>query len=80
MNEENTIPTEQKSGAVGGIIGAIIIIVILAAGAWYFIGNRVEKIEQQKAANKVLDVSTGASTEINDIQTDLDNLDMKVLD
>jgi uncharacterized protein HemX len=72
---ENT----EKSSGVGAIIGAIIIIVILAVGAWYFIGNRVEKIEVQKQANKTMDVSSGLSTEVVDIQTDLDNLDLNSL-
>jgi uncharacterized protein HemX len=73
---ENT----EKSSGMGAITGAIIIVVILAAGAWYFIGNRVEKIEIQKQATKVIDVSTGSSSEIADIQTDLDNLDLNSLD
>ena len=72
---ENT----EKSSGMGAITGAIIIVVILAAGAWYFIGNRVEKIEIQKQATKVIDVSTGSSSEIADIQTDLDNLDINTL-
>jgi uncharacterized protein HemX len=73
---ENT----EKSSGMGAVTGAIIIVVILAAGAWYFIGNRVEKIEIQKQATKVIDVSTGSSTEVADIQTDLDNLDLNSLD
>ena len=72
---ENT----EKSSGMGAITGAILIVVILAAGAWYFIGNRVEKIEIQKQATKVIDVSTGSSTEVADIQTDLDNLDLNFL-
>jgi uncharacterized protein HemX len=70
----------EKSSGMGAVTGAIIIIVILAAGAWYFIGNRVEKIEIQKQATKVIDVSTGSSSEIADIQTDLDNLDLNSLE
>lgn len=74
----NNIVPEHKSGS-GAIIGAIIIIIILIAGGWYFIGNKVEKIQTQKETAKVLDVSTGTSTEISDIQKDLDNLDLNVL-
>ncbi len=77
---KNMLPGEQKSGSMGGIIGAIIIIIILIAGGWYFISNRVEKVQEQKQASKVLDVSTGSSTEVADIQTDLNNLDMNSLD
>ncbi len=79
-NETNTIPTEPKSGGTGAIIGAIIIIVLLVAGGWYFIGNKVEKIQDQKESVKTLDVSTGDSTEVADIQADLDNLDLKALE
>lgn len=75
--------TGEKSGGVGGIMGAIIIIVILAAGAWYFIGNRVEKIETLKVENqKAVEeakVNPNTSSEIIDIQADLNNLDLKVL-
>lgn len=76
----NTVPQEPKSSGVGAITGVIVIIIILIAGGWYFIGNRVEKIQEQKEVNKVLDVSTGSSTEVEDIQTDLENLDLNVLD
>jgi uncharacterized protein HemX len=76
----NTIPTENKGG-VGGIAGAIIIVAIIIIGGWYFIGNRVEKIQDQKeATTSSLQITTGTSTEIQDIQTDLDNLNLKVLD
>lgn len=78
-NETNALPVEPQSNNHGGIIGAIIIIIVLIAGGWYFIGNRVEKISDQKDAEKVLDVTTGSSTEVEDIQTDLDNLDLEVL-
>jgi uncharacterized protein HemX len=67
---------ETKSGGKGAIIGAIIIIIILVAGGWYFIGNR---IQEQNQMGKVLDTSTGTSTEVEDIQTDLDNLDINAL-
>ena len=77
---KNTIPTENKSG-FGGVAGAIIIVAIIIIGGWYFIGNRVEKIQDQKeATTSSLEMVTGSSTEIEDIQTDLDNIDLKVLD
>lgn len=79
-NETNsTISTEPKGG-FGGVIGAIIIIVLIIAGGWYFIGNRVEKIQNQNQATTTIEVTTGDSTEVTDIQTDLDNLNLKVLD
>jgi hypothetical protein len=70
---------EQKKEGISGLMGAIIIIVIIVAGGWYFIGNRVEKIQDQKEAGKVLDVSTGTSTEVADIEADLNNLDLNSL-
>jgi uncharacterized protein HemX len=76
----NTIQTENKSG-FGGVAGAIIIVAIIIIGGWYFIGNRVEKIQDQKeVVTSSLEITTGTSTEIDDIQTDLDNLNLKVLD
>ncbi len=76
----NTIQTENKGG-FGGIAGAIIIVAIIIIGGWYFIGNRVEKVQDQKeATTSSLQITTGTSTEIDDIQTDLDNLNLKVLD
>ncbi len=82
MSEETTnIVTNESKDGFGGIIGAIIIIVIIVAGGWYFIGKRVEKIQDQKTATSTpIEVTTGLSTELTDIQTDLDNLDLKVLD
>lgn len=76
MENENTTSTEPKSG---GLVAVIIIIVLLIAGGWYFIGGKVGKIQEQKAttANEVV---TGTSTEVTDIQTDLDNIDLKILD
>ena len=65
------------AGISGGIIGAIIIIILLLAGGWYFIGNRVEKIQNQKEqAEEAIAISTGTSTEVADIQADLDGLDI----
>lgn len=72
--------TQEKSSGVGAIIGAIIIIVILIAGGWYFIGNRIEKIQNGEQATTTIEVLTGDSTEVDDIQADLDNLDLNVLD
>jgi uncharacterized protein HemX len=77
-NETNTtITSDKKTGGFGGMVGAIIIIIILIIGGWYFIGNR---IQEQNRIGKVLDVSTGTSTEVSDIQTDLNNLDLNSLD
>ncbi len=70
---------EQKTGGSGAIIGVIIIIILIVAGGWYFIGNRVEKIQEEKEVAKTLEVSTGTSTEVADIEADLKNLDLNSL-
>jgi Ca2+/Na+ antiporter len=77
----NITPSQPKSrvSGWGAIIGAIIIIIILIIGSWYFISQRIEKVEQQKLDNLVNEVNSGTSTEIEDIQTDLNNLDLNVL-
>jgi hypothetical protein len=62
---------EVKNSNHGAVIGAVIIIILLIAAGWYFIGNRVEKIQEAKT----IEVTTGDSTEVADLQTDLDNLD-----
>ncbi len=81
METPNPIILEPKSGGSGAIVGAIIIIILIIAGGWYFIGNRIEKIQEQKEVSpNSIEVTTGTSTEIDDIQTDLDNLDLNVLD
>ncbi len=78
---ENETNTTQEEKGMGGITGAIIIIIILIAGGWYFIGGRMEKIQDQKLQNAIqnIDVTTGTSTEVDDIQKDLDNLNLDVL-
>jgi uncharacterized protein HemX len=75
----NNAPGEPKSGGSGAIIGVIIIIILIVAGGWYFIGNRVEQVQEQKEAAKTLELSTGTSTEVGDIADDLKNLDVNSL-
>jgi len=76
----NMTPAEPKQHGLGGIIGTLIIIVLLLAAGWYFIGNRVEKIQEQKALTEIGDIKTSTSTEISDIQADLNNLNLDALD
>jgi len=75
---------EPKSGNTGAIIGAIIIIVLLVAGGWYFIGNRVEKITETAPTTPTntaeINTNLSDSTELNDIQADLDSLNVGILD
>ncbi len=77
-NETTNTVIETRPKEYSGIIGAIIIIIILLAGGWYFIGKRVEKIEKIDEVSAI-QISTGTSTEIEDIQKDLDNLNLDVL-
>lgn len=70
---------ETKSGGMGGLMGAIIIIILLIIGGWYFISNRVEKIQTQNQAAPVGDIVTGTSTEVADIEADLKNINLDSL-
>ncbi|MEI6528640.1 MAG: hypothetical protein WCO10_03155 [bacterium] len=84
---ENNIITgsnEQKPSGMGGVVGAIIIIIVLIAGGWYFIGNRIDKISQptsEVVSNEVTYSTSTLSTssEIVDIQKDLDSLNLDSL-
>lgn len=61
----------QDKNSVGGIIGAIIIVILLLAGAWYFFSNRIEKIKIQKqnaSSTEIIDgeiLSVSATTTVN---------------
>lgn len=74
MNDLN-----EKSGA-GAVIGAIIVIVVLLAGAFYFYGQRVEKQRQFDAMRKAAEANTATvSDEIDSLlkeasSTNFDNL------
>lgn len=71
---------QEKSGP-GAIIGSVIIIVVILIGGWYFISNRIAKIEEQKQMAPVIEESEfSTSTEMSDIEADLGKIDMKVLD
>lgn len=81
-NENLNITPNQTKSDLGPIIGAIIIIIILIAGAWYFIGNRIEKISESEIPtdeNSAIEITTGTSTELEDIQTDLENINVDIL-
>jgi preprotein translocase subunit YajC len=79
----NNLPAESQH-SLSGIVGTLIIVAVLIAGGWYFIGNRVDKIQEQKNqqndAKEIGNIITGSSTEISDIQADLDNLNLDALD
>jgi hypothetical protein len=81
-NTENNSAEASKSGnGFGTIIGITIIVIVLLAGAWYFLGQRVAKLEEQKQISTVIDESKlSTSTEVVDLQADLGKIDMEVLD
>lgn len=76
-NEENKVVSEKSSKGFGAILGAIIIIVVILVGGWYFIFNRSERIEKN---TEVLQAPIGSSTEVEDIQMELDSLNLEALD
>jgi len=84
--ENNNIVYDSngKSTGTGALIGTIIIIVVLIAGGWYFVSSRMDKINQQNSAvneaTTTFSTSTlSTSTEIVDIQKDLDSVNLDTL-
>lgn len=75
-NEENKVELAENTSGVGAILGAIIIIAVIVVGGWYFIFNRSERIEKN---TEVIETPIGSSTEIEDIQTELDALNLEAL-
>jgi hypothetical protein len=68
-----------EKNAVGGIVGSIIIVVLLLAGAWYFFNNRPERAAApDDVVIEVTEMST--STEITDIESDFEKINIDTLD
>ena len=65
---ENAENPKTESG-MGAIIGAIVIIILLIAGGWYFISNRVEKVQIQKQELLDFNATTSTTTEIINLGT-----------
>jgi hypothetical protein len=61
------------------VVAVIVVEIILVLG-WYLISNIMTRIEIQRQISTLSEPKTGSSTEIADIQADLDNLDMNALD
>lgn len=80
--EQKNIETgAEQTGGTGAIIGVVIIVLVLILGAWYIIGNRIEKINTPVTPeSEVAEITTGTSTELEDIQTDLDSVNFEALD
>ncbi len=76
-NEENKVELKESESGVGGIIGAIIIIVVILIGGWYFIINRNERIDKN---DELIEAPISESTELADIEADLEALNLDALD
>ena len=57
---------------VGPIIGTVIVIVLLVMGAFYFIGQKVEKQSTTKTINPV----ATTSDEVSSLQDDVNSLNV----
>jgi uncharacterized protein HemX len=94
---QNQVPAQApvaQHGSMGPVIGAIVVIAILAVGGLYYWGAELRKTEMNMSneqeyapveadesaptAQELLDVST--SDEISDIQTDLEASNFDALD
>ncbi len=76
-NEDKKVEVRESENGVGGIIGAVIIIVVILIGGWYFIFNREDRIEK---TDEVITTPISDSTEIADIEVELESLNLDVLD
>ncbi len=80
------VPEEKKS--VGAIISIIVIVLVLAFGAYYFLkqvpapadNGTLTSAETQADASITALSTQGTSTEIADIQKDLDATDLSGID
>ena len=85
MNTSAQMPPEKKS--VGSVIGIIVIVLVLAGGAYYFLKMLPASTTiPLTTAETQIDEATsalstqGTSTEISDIQKDLDATNLTGLD
>lgn len=85
MSTGTQMPPEKKS--VGSIIGIIVIVLVLAGGAYYFLimlpastTGSLSPVETQVDSAISALSKQGTSTEISDIQKDLDSTNLTGLD
>lgn len=77
MNENETNNSEK----IGPLIGSVIIILIIIAGAFYLFSIIREKVEVQKSEQqKVEQVEQNQSDEISEIEADLNSTELENLD
>lgn len=83
INTEVPTPAVEEKSPTGAIISIVVIVLVLAFGAYYFLrqvpaapGGQVLSPSELTADQTISDLSAqGTSTELSDIQKDLDATD-----
>ena len=69
-----------EKNTTGIVTGTILIVVLLALGGWYFFSNRLDKIEEQKRNQPIVETTEfSTSTEVIDIEKDLEKINIDSL-
>jgi len=63
----------NKTGNLGSMIGIIIVILVLITGAFYFVGQRIEKQKEFQATINQAQVST-TSDDLSSIENDANSM------
>jgi preprotein translocase subunit YajC len=58
---ENT-ETPKVETSYGPIIGIILIVLLLLIGAYYFLSQRISKLEEQKKTNALIELQNATTT------------------
>ncbi len=85
MNPENNTPLNASEGRSGPMIGIIIVIIVLALGAFYFWGASVDRASRTGTdigADASIEALTtqSDSTELSSIEADLSATELSGLD
>lgn len=77
MNESEVNNSEK----IGPLIGSVIIILIIIAGAFYLFSIIKQKVDTQKATQETITESTeNQSDEISEIEADINSIEVENLD
>jgi hypothetical protein len=77
MNESEVSNSEK----IGPLIGSVIIILIIIAGAFYLFSIIKQKVDTQKATQETITESTeNQSDEISEIEADINSIEVENLD